>query len=164
MRFKIFLTCLFVFSSVSLSWAQTKISGTIQCAKPDPQYSIEVGDRANHALGVSKSACNWTKPMDIAGSQTKEGTDIVSDEVRGNRVRSHGYHVGTMASGDKIYVRFQGSSALKDGAPETAEGKWSFIGGTGKLKGIKGGGTYTGKGGADGSTTFEVEGEYELPK
>jgi hypothetical protein len=38
-------------------------------------------------------------------------------------------------------------------------------GGTGKLKGIKGKGTYIWKGEvADGSDTYEVEGEYELPK
>jgi len=35
--------------------------------------------------------------------------------------------------------------------------------GTGKLKGIKGGGTYKGTAGADGSITYAVEGEYSLP-
>ena len=43
-------------------------------------------------------------------------------------------------------------------------GTWTFTGGTGKLKGIKGKGTYKDKGAADGSGTIEVEGEYELPK
>jgi hypothetical protein len=47
---------------------------------------------------------------------------------------------------------------------ESAEGKWSFGGGTGKLKGLKGKGTYKGKGAPDGTLTVEVEGEYELPK
>jgi hypothetical protein len=37
-------------------------------------------------------------------------------------------------------------------------------GGTGKLKGIKGKGTYKAKMASDGSATGEVEGEYELPK
>ncbi len=35
--------------------------------------------------------------------------------------------------------------------------------GTGKLKGIKGGGTYKGTAGADDSITYAVEGEYSLP-
>ena len=39
-----------------------------------------------------------------------------------------------------------------------------FSSGTGKLKGLKGQGTYKGKGNADGSITYEVEGEYTLPK
>jgi len=42
-------------------------------------------------------------------------------------------------------------------------GTWSFTGGTGKLKGLKGKGTYKGTGNADGSMTYEVEGDYELP-
>jgi hypothetical protein len=48
--------------------------------------------------------------------------------------------------------------------PESAEGTWSFVGGTGKLKGLKGKGTYKGKYAADGTSTYEIEGEYELPK
>jgi len=68
-----------------------------------------------------------------------------------------------MANGDKYYVRFQGASTLKDGAPQSAVGTWSFTGGTGKLKGIKGGGGYKGTFAADGSATVEVDGQYELP-
>jgi len=80
------------------------------------------------------------------------------------RAKGHGYVGGTMANGDKMYVRIQGSSTLKDSVVESAEGAWSFTGGTGKLKGVEGKGTYKGKGAPDGSATYEVEGEYELPK
>ena len=52
---------------------------------------------------------------------------------------------------------------MKDGVPQE-EGTWNFTGGIGKLKGIKGKGTYKGKGASDGTVTYEVEGEYELPK
>jgi len=69
-----------------------------------------------------------------------------------------------MANGYKMYVRIQGSSRLKDSVVDSAEGAWSFTGGTGKLKGVEGKGTYKGKGAPDGSATYEVEGEYELPK
>ncbi len=69
-----------------------------------------------------------------------------------------------MANGDKAYYRYQGTAVLKDGMPQTEEGRWSLIRGTGKLKGVKGKGTYKGKAGADGTMTYEVEGEYELPK
>jgi hypothetical protein len=67
-----------------------------------------------------------------------------------------------MANGDKFFVRLQGAATLKDGAVDTEEGKWTMTGGTGKLKGIKGGGMYKGKGGPEG-TTAEVEGEYQFP-
>jgi hypothetical protein len=39
---------------------------------------------------------------------------------------------------------------------------WSFVGGTGKLKRIKG--TYKGKPDPEGNLIFDSEGEYELPK
>jgi hypothetical protein len=86
---------------------------------------------------------------------------MISTAIRG---QGHGYVVGTLANGDKMYVRTQGSSTLKDGAVETAEGTWSFRGGTGKLKGVKGKGSYKGKGTTDGSAIYDVESEYELPK
>ena len=164
MRLRTFLAFLIVSALANMAEAQTKISGTSQCAKPDPMHALEVGDRAGHSLTVSQSKCTWTKPMDIAGTQTKEDVVTASDDMRGNRSRSHGYVVGTVANGDKMFVRFEGSASLKDGKPETAEGKWSYTGGTGKLKGIKGQGTYKGKASADGGITYEVEGEYQLPK
>jgi hypothetical protein len=52
---------------------------------------------------------------------------------------------------------------MKDGAVESTEGTWSFSGGTGKLMGVKGKGSFKGKGVTDGSATYDVEGEYELP-
>lgn len=61
-------------------------------------------------------------------------------------------------------MRFQGANTVKNGAIQSSQGTWSFTGGTGKLKGIKGKGTYKGTGTADGGVTYEVEGEYELPK
>jgi len=38
------------------------------------------------------------------------------------------------------------------------------VGGSGKLKGVKGTSKGKGKGAADGTSTWEIEGEYELPK
>ena len=67
-----------------------------------------------------------------------------------------------MANGDKMHVHTQGSATLKDGAVESASGTWSFTGGTGTLKGVKGKGTFKGKGAPDGSVTYEVKGEYTL--
>jgi hypothetical protein len=143
---------------------QTKISGTVQCAKPDEQHVLEVGDQPNHSLMISKGKCTWTKPMEIAGTRTKEDVGTGFDEVSGNKSHGHSYVVGTLANGDKMHVRTQGSATMKDMVIESAEGTWSFTGGTGKLKGVKGKGTYKGKGAPDGSATYEVEGEYEVPK
>ena len=70
--------------------------------------------------------------------------------------------MATLADGDKAFVQFQGTTTLKDKAPITGQGTWSFTGGTGKLKGLKGKGTYKGKWNPDGTSTFEIEGEYQL--
>jgi hypothetical protein len=144
--------------------AQTKQSGTIQCGKPDPQQAIEVGDKPNHFMGVSKTTCTWTKPMDTAGLKSKDGYSVAASDATGDKFTAHGVHSSTMDNGDKIYVRFQGGGTSKDGMTQTDSGKWTYTGGTGKLKGIKGGGTYKGKGSADGSVTYEIAGTYNLGK
>jgi hypothetical protein len=143
--------------------AQTKIAGTIQCDKPDQQNAIPVGDRAGHALVVMKAKCTWTKPMEVAGVQTKTGEDTVSADSNGAKSRDTGYHISTMANGDQFVVRFSGASTTdKNGVVQAQTGTWSFVSGTGKMKGVAGKGTYKGKGGADGSVTTDVEGEYQI--
>ncbi len=162
MKLRIFFVPAVVLALAAVAGAQTKISGTVVCAKPDKQQALEVGDRAGHSLTVSQGKCTWTKPMEIAGIQTKEDQVTMSADATGNKSNGRGYGVGTMASGDKFFVRLQGVATLKEGAIDSDDGKWTFTGGTGKLKGVKGGGTYKGKGGPEG-TTYEVEGEYQLP-
>jgi hypothetical protein len=163
MRSKLFLILALVVALAATAAAQTKTIGTVSCAKPAPEYSIEVGDQAGHALAISKSACTWTKPMEIAGLKAKDGFDITYGDASGAQVQGSGYHVGSMANGDKFYVKFQGNDTTKDGKPATTEGTWSYTGGTGKLKGIKGKGTYKGKADAAGNMIVEVKGDYTLP-
>jgi len=151
--------CLLMF--VTLAQGQTKISGTAQCGKPDVQQAVDVPDHPGHSLTMSQAKCSWTNPMEVAGIKTKDGVTSSTQDVHGNSATTHGYYVDNMANGDKAYVRFQDTTLVKEG---TADGKWSYTGGTGKLKGIKGSGTYKGKAAPDGSATFDVEGEYTLPK
>ena len=163
MRFRFLLVFLIIIAFVPSMTGQTKISGTLQCSKPDPVHSIGVGDRPNHALVVSKNSCTWPKALEMAGSQTKDGISVQSEETSGGKGNARGVHWGTMASGDKYFVRFQGTSAYKDGAFQSAEGTWSYTGGTGKLKGLKGKGTYKSKANADGTSSVDIEGDYKLP-
>ena len=164
MRFRIFPAFLIVLGLSTLAISQTKISGTNHCAKPDPQTMVQVGDRPGHAFSVAQSKCAWTKPWEIAGTPGKEGVATVSGEISGNSFRYHAYYVDEMANGDKAYYRYQGSAVLKDGMSQSEEGTWSLVRGTGKLKGVTGKGTYKGKAGEDGTMTYEVKGEYGLPK
>ena len=163
MRIKTFFLCLIVFALATVASAQTKMSGTAQCGKPEPRYAIQVGDRPNHSFAISQTKCPYTKPSEVAGIQTKEFVTTAFSEISGSRATTRGFVDGTMANGDKFQVRSQGSASAKEGVIESAEGKWRYVGGTGKLKGIKGKGTYKGKGGPEG-ITYEIEGEYDLPK
>lgn len=164
MRNKLFLILALMVALATTAAAKTKTSGTVSCAKPAPSYSIEVGDQAGHSVSISKSVCTWTKPMEIAGLKTKDGTDVSYGDASGTEVKSSGYHVSNMSNGDKMYVKFQGKDTMtKDGKPLTTEGTWSYTGGTGKLKGVKGGGTYKGKPDAAGNMIVEVEGMYAMP-
>jgi hypothetical protein len=141
--------------------AQTKLTGKVTCAKADPDYSIEVGDKPGHVVMARKQTC--TEDWKIADLAVKTGQDVATGEMNGATGRDSGYHTATMENGDKYVVHFAGAStAAKDGTA-TFEGKWNFVSGTGKLKGIKGGGTYKGTGKADGSGDVAVEGEYTLP-
>ena len=164
MRLKNVLLILLALTLAATAWAQTKISGTLQCSKSDPSYQIPVGDRPDHAFAIGKTKCTWTTAPEMAGTQAKDHEYTSFADVRGARGQVRTAAVGTMANGDKYYTSTQGPTTVKEGVTETSEGTWSYTGGTGKLKGIKGKGTYKGKARADGAMTIEIEGEYQLPK
>jgi hypothetical protein len=167
MRCTLFCFGLLVFvylPTASVAAAQEKISGTAQCAKPDPQHIVPVGGMAGHSLAVEQSKCTWTKPMEIAGSQTKDGVSTSTGDIGPHMARGHGYHVTTMTNGDTWSASYSDTSRLsKDGPPESTKGTWVFLGGTGKLKGIKGKGTFECKPAGD-AVSCDIEGEYTLPK
>lgn len=148
----------------TVAQAQTKMSGAGRCGKLDVQHAIEVPDRPNHTFAISQGKCTWSKPWEIAGVQNKEGVGTVFEETTGNTSRSRELYVDTMANGDKAFYRYEATTTLKDGKPQSSQGRWTLVDGTGKLKGIKGKGTCKAtKFEADGSFDYECEGEYTPP-
>lgn len=161
MKSKTIWIFLFVLAVATGAEGQNKLSAPWQCTKPEPQYRIDVADRPNHAFVISQFKCTAMKPWEIAGVQTEGGTGTHFDDVRGTTSRYRGYFVATMANGDKAFYPYQGTATLKEGVIESAEHKWTLVGGTGKLKGVKGQGTCKGKGNPDGTVNWECEGEYQ---
>ena len=143
--------------------AQTKVSGTAQCAKPDPLHVVPVGDHPDHNMAVEQFKCTWTKPMEIEGDKSKDGVSTETADISGDTSRAHGSHVATMESGDKFFVSYQGTGKSRDTNVVEVKGNWGFNGGSGKLKGIKGKGTYNCKPSGD-NLSCDVEGEYQLAK
>jgi hypothetical protein len=132
--------------------------------KPVRSYLVPVGDEPGHSFVLAKTACTWTRPIEIGGITTKDGADVAAQEIRGNRSVDSGSHWSAMSNGDRIFVRLHGTTMFdNDRQPRSASGRWSFTGGTGRMNGIIGNGTYSGKSGADGSMTYEIEGQYKLP-
>ena len=152
----------FLTLTATIATAQTKTTGEGKCGKPEQQQSIDVGDRAGHALALVKFSCTWTTPYEIAGLKTKDYTGTVTSDVNGGKGQDHGYVVITMDNGDKAFVRFTGSGTNAKDGTTAGEGTWSYSGGTGKLRGLTGKGTYKSTGNADGAQDH-VEGEYALP-
>jgi hypothetical protein len=160
---QMFIASALVCFATATAGAQTKVVGTAQFGKPDSQHVIPVGDRPDHSLEVVQTKCTWSKSMEIGGAKSKDGVNTETSEIHGNTVQTRGSHVSTMDSGDKFFVSYQGSTTTKEGALQSGKGNWAFTGGTGKLKGIKGKGTYTCAPSGD-MISCDVEGEYQLPK
>ena len=160
---RFFITAAAVCLSAAAASAQTKISATAQCGAPDPQHMIPVGDKADHSMGVAQFKCTYTKPWEIAGDKPKEGVNTETIDTIGNTSRARGVHVATTEGGDKFFVSYQGMATSNGTAFTGAKGNWGFSGGTGKLKGIKGKGTYT-CAPANDALSCEIEGEYQIGK
>jgi hypothetical protein len=160
--FRIAPVLLVLFSLPVAGYAQTAISGAADCAKPQPSYSVEVGDRPGHILGLQRASCTWTTPVEIAGSRTTTGEDVSTLDAYGTLIGERGYHTATLANGTKFTVRYQGTVRPNKNGSASMRGTWTFVGGTGGLRGIKGGGTYSGTGAVDGSGHINVRGRYQL--
>ncbi|MFC5863456.1 hypothetical protein ACFPT7_14215 [Acidicapsa dinghuensis] len=143
--------------------AQTQFSASSKCAKPDNSQSIEVGDHPGHMLVIEKSSCTWSAPVEMGGFKSTGYTSVDTVDAKGATYQVHGYAVLTMESGDKVFARYSGTGTMK-GDIAAAEGTWSYTGGTGKFKGLKGNGTYKGSGASDGSNETQLQGEYSLPE
>jgi hypothetical protein len=164
------LLCLLAVACVAYLWsaaaaAQTKIEWSDNCAQADPDYTLQVGDRPAHSFGLSQIKCQPSKPVEIGADKGKEAVATIASDSSGGKSREHGVYVLTLESGDKVSLPFQGTIALKDGKPTGSRGTWTFAEGTGKLKEIKGKGTFhCSPAPSGGGWSCGGEGQYELAK
>jgi len=162
MKLRALSVLVLVLAFPSAAAAQARVAGSQHCPMPQALARAEAGDEAGHTMTLEKTTCTWLIPLEMAGEKSKEGTFIAFSEVSSTRASTSGTYVGTMDTGDKFYVRFHWA-ALKDGNPDTVKGDWAFTGGTGKLKGITGKGSYTATENANGGEV-NMEGEYSVPE
>jgi hypothetical protein len=146
--------------------AQIQVSGAGKCGKPETSQAVEAGDPAGHMFAIDKiTSCTFTTPLELAGLKATAYSSAVATDGAGAKYQQRGYTVITMENGDKAYVRTLATSSMTEGGKAmTYEGTWSFTGGTGKLKGLKGKGTYKGSGVPGVENQDQIEGEYTLPE
>jgi len=137
-----------------------KVEGKVRCEKPDPAYSIDVPDRPGHALTIAKRKCTWTEPMLIMGAKTKDGVAVGYAEKSEGMLHVSGFETDTLDDGEKLTWKSMGQ-VLAEKGPATATGRWSLMRGTGRFRGIKGGGSYEEKLDADDVLVLELEGVYD---
>ena|ERR1700722_13841380 len=163
MKIRIMTVAGLAFMLASAVGAQTKFSGTVQCPKPDPNYTVDAGDHPGHSFNLSKGSCKWGADTQINGMKITDDTGVETGESSATKTTTTGIRVVTMENGDKFFAAVHDSSPVKDGKPTDIEGMFTITGGTGKMKGIKGHGTYKVIPAADGTASVAVEGEYTMP-
>ncbi len=159
MKYKILCSCAVFAFAAAMASAQTKSSMTGKCSKPDVMQSLPAGDQPGHVFTLVQGKCSMKG--EIGGAASKEGVFSEHGETAGTRSKSSGVYVETLDSGDKIFYNYQATATTKNGA-QTGSNKYQMTGGTGKMKGIKGSGTCTTSGAADGDMDITCTGEYTL--
>jgi hypothetical protein len=165
----VFGVFLLLLSGITQAAEKGKISGHGESIRVIAEYRVYPDDVEHHSMALAIRKDKWMSDVKIAGLSFNDATIIL--RIFEDYIAFNGPHrgqiTGTFKSDDKFFENFEGSTkaTFAKGQPSkiTFEGKWSFTGGTGKLKGIKGGGTYTGEVTSEGVARYDWTGNYELP-
>lgn len=160
MKFKI-LCGFAVFTVVAaMTPAQTKLTSSGKCGKPDVHQDIAAGDQIGHLFTLASGKC--ATKGEVGGAASKEGVFSEYGEVSADHSKVSGVFVETFDSGDKIFYTYQATGTIKDSAFQAGENKYQIMGGTGKMKGIEGSGTCKTTGTADGGLEYTCTGQYKI--
>jgi hypothetical protein len=127
------------------------------------ETKMRLADKAGHELNMVRRLDTLSYSDPVLGS----GQAIVlsTNDVIAGSGTNRGYFEIAHPTGDKTFTSFEGTvtATPKPGGPPevTFEGKWSYVGGTGKFTGITGGGTYKG-GLTPAGPAYEFGGRYTL--
>jgi len=158
------LLALGILASAPWTLAQTKISGSLECASPAFHQAIEVGDRSGHTMVLSRRECLWSQPLKIEGAIGKEDVLYLFTDAREDGAHETGYNTLVMSNGDRIFMHYAAFVKSNSRKPASGVGTFALSSGTGKFLGIYGNGTSVSHSAADGKMTVRVEGQYTLPR
>lgn len=123
------------------------------------QSTISLPDTPDHSLNLTEVQ-GLQKSSDPNWNDAKITYWSTVDLVAGQGAQ-RGYFVNQHADGDSDYGAFEGKVAIT-ASGGTIEGTWKYTGGTGKFKGLTGGGTYKGRLTSAVEVENAWEGSYQL--
>lgn len=159
----IFKFFIFLFlAAAALAQGQKTLSATSNCGIALVHQAVAIDDGGYHSISLDQRACSFENPTELSGSRIVKYVSSGVDDVQFDQAKDQGYVVGETANGDKYFLRYEGTAALKDAIPLHLEGTWKFTGGTGRLRGLSGQGTYRGQPTSSGGMMFKLEGSYQV--
>ena len=87
MKIRIMTVAGLAFMLASAVGAQTKFTGTVTCAKPDPNYKIDAPDHPGHSYSLEKDSCSWGADTLINGLKITDDTGVGTGENDWQRKR-----------------------------------------------------------------------------
>ncbi len=125
------------------------------------QTNVVLPDAADHSLSLAEVSGpqKVSDPLFADATITYWGT---ADLVAGSGPQ-RGYWINNRPSGDADWGTYEGK-IITAGGKTTMEGTFKWSGGSGKLKGISGGGKYKGRFPSPIEVVNDWEGEYQIAK
>lgn len=134
------------------------ISGSFS-ARVSAEASLFPQDQPNHQLQLSEVVATQNSP-DPSWNSARLRYSGIADLVAGSGTQ-RGYFANDHTDGDRDCGTFEGKVTIS-GSEITLEGIFTFTNGHGKLKGIRGGGTYKGRMVSPTEIQMTWSGSYEL--
>ena len=136
---------LLILSSSFPVFAAEKISGVNKEFQRLSETSVNIPDKPGHTF--KQVTIVWKSTSSDADFGEAWTSAVAQQDNVGTDVTERAYGTNHHANGDKSYFGFEGvaKTMKKDGGDfeVAAEGKLTFLGGTGRFKARKGSGTYT---------------------
>jgi hypothetical protein len=161
----ILIVAAWVLGSVTQAGAQTYTVNGRQAQHVTKAYVIEVGDVPGHKLFVFENPGLFFQDD---GQVATVSVWTMADYTQGSGP-AQGYSLYTYEDGSTYCTNWKlTATAAPDGKTTSWEGTYEYLKGTGRFKGMKGGGSFTGKRlaslpGAGAELYTDMAGTYTLP-
>jgi hypothetical protein len=143
--------------------AQTAYAGEVTCGKPTIEHRVSAESNPGHSFVLRQGLCHFTKAATVNGLLQVEETFTGTEEIDGGVAHWRGFNTTKMANGDRSFERLECTSKVAPDGTETAGAcKFTMAGGTGKMKGISGGGNSKQTNRTDPASSWEFTGSYKI--